>query len=285
MSALFPTLVDTDWLASHLDDPEMRVLDASWHLPTSGRVPRSEYLAEHIPGAGFFDLDACSDAETDLPHMLPAAELFAQMMGSLGVSPQSWVVVYDTAGMFSAARLWWMLRISGHLRVSVLQGGLLKWRAEQKPLRSGPESIQSESFEARFDAQQVLNWQQVQQRVSQSGTVLLDARSAPRFAGEVPEPRPGLRSGHIPGAKNLPFNAILDEPYQTLLGPEKLKQIFSKVGVTSETSVVCSCGSGVTACVLALGLHLCGIDKIQVYDGSWAEWGGRADLPVATGSS
>lgn len=272
-------LVSTDWLAEHLTDPGLRILDASWYLPQSGRDARREYEAAHIPGAVFFSLDAVSDPESPLPHMLPAPGKFEKDAGALGVGTGHDVVVYDGSGInLSAPRAWWMFRVFGHERVAVLDGGFPRWLHQARPLESGSPAPPITTFEARFQSQMVESLDAVRSALTGGHAQVLDARSAGRFHAREPEPRPGLRGGHMPGSLNLPYQDLL-APDGTMLKGEALRARFAAAGVDLTQPVITTCGSGVTACVLALGLHLLGHDA-AVYDGSWAEWGGRADTAV-----
>lgn len=279
----FPSLVDTDWLRHRLGDQSLRILDASWHLPGTGRDGLAEYRDAHVPGARFLDIDRVADVDSDLPHMLPDAEYFAAEMASLGVGNDSRVVVYDTHGLFGAARGWWMLRVFGHDRVAILDGGLTAWRAAGLPLASGENPAPSGTrFEAGFRPQMVRDLQQVRANLDTRTERLIDARPAGRFAGEQPEPRAGLRGGHVPGAENIPFDRLIDPETRRVRAPEALRDLF---GQSDRRPVVCSCGTGVTACALAFGLYRIDREDVAVYDGSWTEWGGRDDTPVATGYS
>ena len=277
----FGLLVSTGWLAAHLSDPGVVVIDASWHMPAANRDGRREFLAGHIPGAAFFDLDAVSDHASPLPHMLPSPEDFASAMGALGVSNDVRVVVYDAAGLFSAPRLWWMLRIFGHEHVAILDGGLPKWTAEGHPLDKGEAHPTARVFTPRFNAAAVADLAQVRQALDSGSDQVLDARAAPRFLGRAPEPRPGLASGHMPGALNMPMTDLIADG--RLKDPEALEAALAGIGVKGDKPVITSCGSGVSAAVITLALARLGRPMGRLYDGSWTEWGGRADLPVATG--
>ena len=273
-------LVSTDWLMAHLSDPDLVVIDASWHMPATGRDGRREFLAGHIPGAAFFDLDAVSDHTSPLPHMLPSPEDFASAMGALGVSNDMRVVVYDGAGLFSAPRLWWMLRTFGHDKVAILDGGLPKWTAEGRPLDTGEAHPTARTFAPRFDAAAVADVEQVRAALNAGSAQVLDARSADRFFGRTPEPRPGLASGHMPGALNMPMTDLIAGG--RLKEPQALEATLAAAGVSVDKPVITSCGSGVSAAVITLALARLGRQAGRLYDGSWTEWGGRADLPVAT---
>jgi thiosulfate/3-mercaptopyruvate sulfurtransferase len=274
-------LVTPEWLARNLTRRDVRIVDGSWHMPQLKRDARAEFAAAHIPGAVFFDIDAIADHATSLPHMLPSAREFARTVGGLGIGARDRVIVYDTRGVASAARVWWTFRAFGHDAVAVLDGGLPRWRAEGRPVESGTPAPRPRKFTARLRRSLVRDLAAMRRNVTTRKAQVLDARSRGRFAGTEPEPRAGLRSGHIPGSLNLPY----DELYQkdgTLLPPHELRAKFEAAGLDLGKPVVTSCGSGVTASVLALGLYAAGRPDVAVYDGSWTEWGGRADTPIET---
>ncbi len=278
-------LVSTEWLAAHLEAPDVRVVDGSWHMPQLERNPRAEYDAQHIPGAVFFDIDEIADTSSDLPHMLPDAAKFASRMRALGLGDGVRVVVYDTTGMGSAARVWWNFRVFGHEDVAVLDGGLPKWLAEGRLADAEKVFPQERHLTARRNGLLVRDVDQILGNVKSRREQVLDARSAGRFAGSEPEPRAGLRGGHIPGSFNLPFPELYDRETKAIRSADELQALYDGSGIDRDGPIVTSCGSGVTACILALGLYLIGKTDVAVYDGSWTEWGGREDTPIDQGDT
>jgi thiosulfate/3-mercaptopyruvate sulfurtransferase len=276
-------LVSTDWLARHLDAPDVRIVDATYILPPTTRSARKEYEERHIPGAVHFDIDDIANSDDPLPHMLPSPEKFSSRVRKLGLGDGSRIVVYDTHGMMSAARVWWMFRVFGHGDVAVLDGGLPKWLKEGRLVEDKTPMPRDRHFTARMNQFLVRDLDQVRRALDKKREQVVDARSAGRFRGVDPEPRQGLRGGHMPGALNVPYTSLLDPDAKTFLPAERLEAVFKQAGVDLKKPIVTSCGSGVTACVVALGLYLLGRDDVAVYDGSWTEWGGRADTPVAAG--
>jgi thiosulfate/3-mercaptopyruvate sulfurtransferase len=275
-------LVSTAWLADRLGPPAVVVVDASWHLPSSKRSAHSEFTAAHIPGAQFYDLDAGAATDTPLPHMLPPPGKFAADMAAMGIGNGSTVVVYDSVGLFSAARLWWMLRVFGHDNSFVLDGGLPKWRAEGRATETGPARAFAQGrFEAVLHSQRVRTLSDVSAALTDGQTQLADARSPSRFRGEEPEPRPGVRPGHMPGSLNVHYASLLNAD-GTLKTGALLREAFQSRGVDLDKPIITTCGSGVTAAILSLALHELGLDAHSLYDGSWAEWGASQE-PLATG--
>ena len=280
-----PLVVTSSWLAAERgQDSAVRVLDGSWHLPPLGRDPAAEFLEAHIPGAAFFDIDGICDPDSSLPHMLPSPALFGRSVSALGVSNDSHVVVYDTVGLYSAARVWWMFRVFGHERISILAGGLPRWQAEGHPVESGEPTIAPGSFTAQGrDDTLVRSFEQVRATLGTGSAQIVDARAAARFTGEDPGPRPDLPRGHIPGSRNVPFNAVLDDDDRALNDTTAIRRAFADAGVDPSRPVIATCGSGITACTLALALAAIGAEEVAVYDGSWSDWGSRADAPVESG--
>jgi thiosulfate/3-mercaptopyruvate sulfurtransferase len=275
-------LVSTDWLASHLSAPDVRILDASWYLPQMGRDAVAEYNAGHIPGARFFDIDEIADTNSDLPHMAPPVEKFISRMRAMGVGDGHRVIVYDGAGIMSAPRVWWLFRHFGKRDVAVLDGGLPKWKAEGRPLEDIAPVPRDRHFTARRDAGLVKDVTEVAAAAKLGAFQIVDARSAARFRGEADEPREGLRRGRIPGSKNVPFTDLLRKD-GTMKPVEDLRAVFDAAGVDLDRPAITSCGSGITAAVLSLALEILGHRQHALYDGSWAEWGMYGDLKVETG--
>ncbi len=276
-------IVSTEWLNAHLGSPDIAIIDASWHLPTAKRDTKAEFAAGHIPGAQVFDIDAISDTASNLPHMLPSPEKFSSIVRKLGIGDGKKVIAYDAAGLFSAARAWWMFKVFGHEDVAVLDGGLPKWMAEGRPLEDGPAlKPQERHFTARYRRMMVRDQSDVAAALKSGAAQIADARSGTRFRGEEVEPRPGVRAGHMPGARNLHYASLLN-PDGTLKSPSEIEAAFRAAGVDLSRPVITSCGSGITAAILSLGLTLAGVRDHALYDGSWTEWGGNPDAPIATG--
>lgn len=276
------TLVSTSWLAKHIKDPDLRILDASWYLPAMGRDPKAEYDAAHIPGARFFDIDDVSDNRSDLPHMVPPVEKFMSRLRAMGVGDGHQVVVYDGMGLFSAARVWWLFRLMGQDNIAVLDGGLPKWQAEGREVEDLPPVIRDRHMTVRRQAHMVKDVTQVSAASKLKDHEILDARAPGRFRGEDPEPREGMRAGHIPGAKNVPFATLLNAD-GTMKDPDGLRTAFAAAGVDLNKPAITSCGSGVTGTIINLALEVLGKRDHSLYDGSWSEWGQFPTLPVATG--
>ncbi len=278
----FGPLVDTAWLAGELGAPDLRVLDATFYMPAEARDAPALFATAHIPGARFFDLDLIADPETTLPHMVPTAGRFERQVAALGISTADRVVFYDQKGLFSSARGWWLMRLFGHARVAVLDGGLPKWGAEHRQLETGePSPAAPGDFHATFRSARLRGVGDMLDNVSSGTELVLDARATGRFTGAAPEPRPGLPSGHIPGAASLPATELLG-PDNTMLPPAALRARFAQAGADGTRPIVTSCGTGVTAAILTLGLAVAGLPEGALYDGSWTEWAGRPDTPKAT---
>jgi thiosulfate/3-mercaptopyruvate sulfurtransferase len=278
------TLVSTEWLHAHLKDPDLRILDGSYYLPQMGRDPRAEYDAAHVPNARFFDIDDVADHGSDLPHMVPPVEKFMSRMRAMGVGDGHQVVVYDGMGLFSAARVWWLFKLMGQNNIAVLDGGLPKWQAEGRPVEDLPPVIRDRHMTVRRQNHMVKDVTQVSAASKLGDYEIIDARSPGRFRGEEPEPRAGLRPGHIPGSKNVCFKDLLNAD-QTMKNPVEIRQIFESAGVDFNKPAITTCGSGVTAAVLSLGLERIGKTDHSLYDGSWSEWGMFPTVPVATGDA
>jgi thiosulfate/3-mercaptopyruvate sulfurtransferase len=274
------SLVETSWLAKHLQAPDVHVVDASWYMPSEGRNPRAEFRERHIPGAVFFDIDEIADLTSPLPHMLPSPEKFTARVRSLGLGDGNLVIVYDGAGLFSAARVWWMFQVFGHEDVAILNGGFPKWLREGWPAESRLAMPRERHFTARLNHLLLRDFDHMCSNLESGHEQVVDARSPGRFKGKEPEPRKGLRSGHIPGSVNLPYASVLNPEDRTLLPAEVLAARFAEAGLDLSKPITATCGSGVTAAVLAFALHLLGHEEAAVYDGSWAEWGSREEAPV-----
>ena len=276
-------LVSTEWLAAHLGDPKVKVIDASFKMPGVLPLPVDDYLAAHIPGAVFFDVDAVSDHSVSLPHMYPDADQFARDVGALGISSDDTVVAYDAGGWVAAPRAWWMFLSYGHANVKVLDGGLKKWKAEGRAIETGKSSPKPGTFSAALDKSYIRSKAQVVANLDSRKEQLIDARAANRFEGSVPEPRAGIRSGHIPASRNLPYNLLFDAATGAMKPLEELRQAFTGTGLDLDKPIVTTCGSGVSAAVLTLALYRLGVRGSALYDGSWSEWGQPDGPPVATG--
>ena len=281
MTQTSPFVVSADWLEERLGTPGLAIVDGSWYLPAQKRDARSEYDAAHIPGAIFFDQDEVVDPESSLPHTLPRPELFAQFAGSMGISRDDTIVVYDGPGMFSGPRVWWMFRVMGASKVLVLDGGFDRWKAQGRPITSAVTKTAPNVFDVSFDENRVASLDDMRRIVESGSAQVADARPAGRFAGTDPEPRAGIRSGHMPGARNVPATTLSRDG--KLFPPNELKKILEEAGLDLSKPVVTSCGSGVTAAVISLALASIGHEDNRLYDGSWTEWGGLPDTPVASG--
>jgi thiosulfate/3-mercaptopyruvate sulfurtransferase len=276
-------LVSTKWLADHLHDKNVKVVDASFKLPGVTPLPKEDYERAHIPGAVFFDVDAVADHANSLPHMFPDAEQFGRDAGALGLSNADTIVLYDSGGWVAAPRAWWMFLSFGHDKVRVLDGGLKKWIAEGHPVQGGNVMVKPATFKAAFDAKRVRSIQQMTANLASRAEQVIDARARERFEGTAPEPRPGLRSGHIPGSRSLPYNLLIDTATGTMKPLDQLRAAFSGAGVDLQKPITTSCGSGVSAAVLTLALYRLGVENPALYDGSWSEWGMPDGPAIATG--
>lgn len=278
-------LVETDWLEDNLNNPDMSIIDATWYMPGTPENPEQQFQQSRIPGAVFFNIDEIADKQTTLPHMLPSAALFSKAVSEMGIKNEDHIIIYDRTGIFSAPRVWWTFRTMGHSKVSVLNGGLKKWIAEKRPLSEAPEQYEKQSnYKATLNTSLIKSFDEVLNTIHpQNGSAILDARPAPRFAGDAEEPRPGLKKGHMPGSKNLPFQQLLTNE-GTLRSPDELKEIFRKLDISPDTSVITTCGSGITAAILSFALHVIGHNSYAVYDGSWAEWGSHERALIVSDS-
>ena len=276
-------LVSTEWLAAHINEANVKVLDASFKLPGVLPLPKDDYLAAHLPGAVFFDVDAVSDHSNPLPHMFPSAEQFGRDVGNLGISNADTVVLYDAGGWVAGPRAWWMFLSYGHSNVRILNGGLKKWRAEGRPVESGEVKPKAATFKASYDSRRVRSMQQLIANVESRAEQVIDARPAERFEGRAAEPRAGIRSGHIPNARNVPYAGLFDAATGEMKPLDDLRAAFTGAGVKLDAPIVTSCGSGVSAGVLTLALYRLGVTDTALYDGSWSEWGQEKGPPIATG--
>ncbi len=282
MSAQMPQpVVSADWLEQHLHDPGLSIVDASWYLPAQGRDAEREYEAAHIPRAVFFDQDLVVEPGANLPHAMPSPRHFSQYASSMGISAHDMIVVYDGPGFFSAPRVWWMFRTMGAKNVAVLNGGFDRWKREGRPVTDEPTRVAPCHFETSFDRRAVVSFDEMQQIAGSANITIVDARPAGRFTGDEPEPREGMRSGHIPGSRNVPVVDLAENG--ELKSPEGLADLFDEAGVPKDRPLVTSCGSGVTAAALLLALEQAGYGDVRLYDGSWSEWGSRPDTEIETG--
>lgn len=273
------SLVSTSWLVDHLNDPNVKIIDGSWHLPTSGRDGYKEYLDMHIPGAVYFDIDKISDSSSALPHMMPSAEVFSSKVREMGVSNSHKIIIYDSQGIFSAPRVWWMFRAFGHKNVSVMTGGFKSWMNENKPIEDHLPKISEGDFLGKLNADVIRSLSDIKNNIVSNKELVIDARATNRFNGSELEFRSGVRSGHIPKSINLPYDKVINND-GTYISNKELVDVFNKLGANEEQSVITTCGSGITACILGLGLHLIGRNNWTVYDGSWTEWGSNKDVEI-----
>lgn len=275
--------VTVGWLAEQLNEPQVRILDGSWYLPSARRDTQQAFLEAHVPGAQFFDIDSIARNDTPLPHMLPSADEFSDVLNNLGIGPDDFVVVYDSAGLFSAARVWWTLRVFGHDKVAILKGGLPAWRRANMPLVATESHAASGTANARqavWRSEHYAHCVDVHRAVTEGTAQIIDARSHGRFRGIDPEPRQELPSGHIPGSLNIHYNTLIDPKQGCLYDQTTLQELFDAAGVDLSRPIITSCGSGITACIIAVALHELGVDPVAVFDGSWAEWGATPGLPI-----
>jgi thiosulfate/3-mercaptopyruvate sulfurtransferase len=280
MASKLPIFVSTEWLAANLSQKNIAVVDASWYLPTMNRDGKAEFLVRHIPGAVHFDIDTVKDMSNPLPHMLPTAKEFGEAVGAMGLSEDMTIIIYDGAGLFAAPRVRWTFQVMGAKDVRILEGGFPKWLAEGRAVEAGPAKPKKRVFKASKKRGVVANIKSIKAALADKSAQVVDARPAPRFKGEAPEPRPGVASGHMPGSLNVPFDAVVKDG--ALLPPDGIEQAFASAGVDLDKPVISSCGSGVSAAILSLALETSGVEVKSLYDGSWSEWGTRADCPVAT---
>ena len=273
------SLVSTSWLVDHLNDPNVKIIDGSWHLPTSGRDGYKEYLDMHIPGAVYFDIERISNTSSALPHMMPSAEVFSSKVREMGVSNSHKIIIYDSQGIFSAPRVWWMFRAFGHKNVSVMTGGFKSWMNENKPIEDHLPKISEGDFSGKLNTDVIKSLSDIKNNIVSNKELVIDARATNRFNGSEPEFRSGVRSGHIPNSINLPYDKVINND-GTYISNKELVDVFNKLGANEEQSVITTCGSGITACILGLGLHLTGRNNWTVYDGSWTEWGSNKDVEI-----